>query len=191
MIVYLLFCICISSVSWTGKALFLPESPRRATGQMETGQLETTEFKTIIIIYPRQIKTKATSVAIMWLLVPILPPLSHQATHRNTENFPGGSGSHEPTSYISQLPAVSLFLGEYLGKNGKNTTQVSSQERANSTSVICKAIRSLLPVSNSQSNSQVHCLLCVVPHRFSRKRETDGMSSESCKPFNEFETRIH
>ena len=42
---------------------------------MEAGQLEKTEFKTIIIICPKQIKGK-------WLIVPILPPLNRQITEK-------------------------------------------------------------------------------------------------------------
>ena len=42
---------------------------------MEAGQLEKTEFKTIIIICPKQIKGK-------WLIVPILPPLTRPITEK-------------------------------------------------------------------------------------------------------------
>ena len=55
---------------------------------MVAGQLETKEFETIIIIYPRQIKAKTTSVTI---IVPILPPLG-EATTEKRKISPEGQG---------------------------------------------------------------------------------------------------
>ena len=55
---------------------------------MEAGQLEKTEFKTIIIICPKQIKGK-------WLIVPILPPLTRPITEK-------WKISQESLSHLSQ-----------------------------------------------------------------------------------------
>ena len=56
---------------------------------MEAGQLETTEFKTIIIIYSRQIRAKTTSVVITRLIVPILPPLTKPTTGKRKTSQEG------------------------------------------------------------------------------------------------------
>ena len=55
---------------------------------MEAGQLETAEFKTIII-YSRQIIAKTTSVFITRLIVPILPPLTKQTTGKQKTSQEG------------------------------------------------------------------------------------------------------
>ena len=104
MIVYLLFCICISLLLQPGQALFLLVSPRKAFGQMEVGQLETTELKTLIIYYTQgkfiKAKTNPSPSHEYNSAHPSSP--ARQASHRKMENFPGWGqiwlGSREPES---------------------------------------------------------------------------------------------
>ena len=63
---------------------------------MEAGQLEKkTEFKTIIIIYPKQIKDKFRR---HYVMNSSHSPSPHQANHRKVENFPRELRSREPAS---------------------------------------------------------------------------------------------
>ena len=98
MIVYLLFCICISLSQQTGQAVFLLESPRKAFGQMETGQLETTEFKTInthnklkqtMPVPIRHVTNSAQDPASLTHRANHRALIANKTTTRNMDNFPG------------------------------------------------------------------------------------------------------
>ena len=175
MIAYLPFCICISLVLQTGQALFLLESPRKAFGQMVAGQLETKEFETIIIIYPRQIKAKTTSVTI---IVPILPPSARQP--QKNGKFPRRVKVTWASKQFISLSAVSLFLGESMGKNAKNTAQVSSQECASRARLWISHKVAARNHSDSRSNLHTHCLW------FSRKREAACSSASHASHSTKF-----
>ena len=146
---------------------------------MEADQLETTEFKTIIVIYSRQIRAKTTSVAITRLIVPNLPPLTKPTTGKRKT-------SQEAQGRMSQQ--IKLASGQqsffFLGNPWGRMQQSSKQSRASEHYPAgCEAARSLLAhYSHSQMCTFTACL-CSLPEVFKEKGEC-LQSNESCRPFH-------